>query len=106
MSLQAIRLRSFRGFRDASLPLKRLTVLLRPNSSGKSSFGHALAAMTHAPRVYRGTAQATLTPLREVVKDWPVDLGELRDLRTTGCKGAVKIELSTTAGLIKLGFGL
>lgn len=106
MSLQAIRLKSFRGFRDASLPLKRLTVLLGPNSSGKSSFGHALAAMTHAHRVYRGTPQATLTPLREAAKDWPVDLGDLRDLRTTGCKGAVKIELSTTAGLIKLGFGL
>jgi predicted ATPase len=62
--------------------------------------------MTHAHRVYRGTPQATLTPVQERAKDWPVDLGELRDLRTTGCTGAVKIELSTTAGLIKLGFGL
>lgn len=106
MSIQAIRLRNFRGFRDAELKLKRLTVLLGSNSSGKSSFGHALAAMTHAHRYYRGTPQATLTPSQDDAKNWPVDLGGLSDLRTTGAEGPVTIELSTDAGLIKLGFGL
>ncbi len=106
MSLKAIRLRNFRGFPDAPLELKRLTVLLGPNSSGKSSFGHALAAMTHAHRYYRGTPQATLTPRQNDAKDWPVDLGELNDLRTTGAKGPVTIELTTSVGLIKLGFGV
>ncbi len=106
MSIQAIRLRNFRGFQNAALELKRLTVLLGSNSSGKSSFGHALAAMTHAHRYYRGTPQATLTPSQDDAKNWPVDLGSLNDLRTTGAEGPVTIEMSTGAGLIKLGFGL
>src|SRR5260370_18668964 len=106
MSVKAIRLLNFRGFRDAELKLKKLTVLLGSNSSGKSSFGHALAAMTHAHRYYKGTAQGTLTPAVNDAKDWPVDLGGLTDLRTTGGEGPVTIELSTDAGSIKLGFGL
>lgn len=106
MSLQAVRLSNFRGFRDSELKLKRLTVLLGPNSSGKSSFGHALAAISHAHRIYRGTPQATLTPSQEEARDWPVDLGGLRDLRTTGAEGPVTLELTTTSGLIKIGFGI
>lgn len=106
MSLRGIRLRNFRGFANAALELKRLTVLLGPNSSGKSSFGHALVAMTHAHRRYRGTPQATLTPRKSDVEDWPVDLGELRDLRTTGTSGPVIVDLTTSVGLIKIGFGV
>ena len=51
MNIRAIRLQNFRGFRDACIELKPLTVLLGPNSSGKSSFGQALAAMAHAHKV-------------------------------------------------------
>jgi hypothetical protein len=83
-----------------------LTVLVGANSSGKSSFGHALAAMTHAHRMYRGTPQATLTPTQGDAVNWPVDLGELEDLRTNGSSGAVTIGLHTDVGALKLGFGL
>jgi predicted ATPase len=106
MSIDAIGLKNFRGFRDVTLPLKPLTVLLGPNSSGKSSFGHGLAAMAHAHRLYRGTPQATLTPSQDEAKDWPVDLGGFDDLRTTGSEGPVQIELSSDAGIIKMGFGV
>src|ERR1700733_13991333 len=98
MGIKKIALQNFRGFHDARIELKPLTVLLGPNSAGKSSFGHALAAMSHAHRVFAGTPQATLTPRARDAKNWPVDLGELGDLRTEGATGPVKIELETSAG--------
>jgi predicted ATPase len=105
MGITEIRLRNFRGFRDATIELKPLTVLLGPNSAGKSSFGHALAAMAHAHRYFAGTPQANLTPRRKDAADWPVDLGLTRDLRTLGAEGPVKISLKTSEAWIDLGFG-
>jgi predicted ATPase len=105
MSINAIRLRNFRGFRDETLHLKPLTVLLGPNSSGKSSFGHALAAMAHCQWLYGGGGQrATLTPTNDS-DDWPIDLGGTKDLRTHGESGRVYVELLTDGGLLELGFG-
>jgi len=97
-------LQNFRGFQDAKIDLKPLTVLLGPNSAGKSSFGHALAAMAHAHRLFANTPQATLTPADDA-SVWPVDLGFTRDLRTHGALGPVKIGLRTSEGWIDLGFG-
>lgn len=106
MNIKSIRLRNFRGFRDARIELKPLTVLIGPNSAGKSSFGQALAALAHVHRTYASTPQASLTPPpNDNVEDWPVDLGTTCDLRTEGAKGPVKIELETINGLIELGFG-
>lgn len=106
MNIKSIRLRNFRGFRDAHIELKPLTVLLGPNSSGKSAFGHALAAMAHVHKVYASTPQASLTPpSTKDVEDWPVDLGETGDLRTQGTDGPVLIALETRAGSVELGFG-
>jgi hypothetical protein len=59
MSLDAIRLENSRGFRSASIELKPLTVLLGENSSGKSSFGRAMAAMAHAHHYQASSTQAT-----------------------------------------------
>ena len=103
MGVSKIRLRSFRGFKDAGIELKPLTVLLGPNSAGKSSFGHALAALAHAHR--SGTSEPSLTPRARDAEKWPVDLGDTNDLRTTGCTGPIEIELATPAGVIVLGFG-
>src|SRR5450631_972751 len=103
--LQAIRLKNFRGFRDERIELKPLTVLLGPNSAGKSSFGHALAAMTHAHKVYATGPQASLTPPSDDADKWPVDLGKTSDLRTDGEKGSVRIGIETRGGLIEFGFG-
>jgi len=106
MNIKAISLRNFRGFRDARIELKPLTVLIGSNSAGKSSFGQALAALAHVHRTYASTPQASLTPPpNDKVEDWPVDLGTTSDLRTEGAKGPVKIELETINGLVELGFG-
>jgi hypothetical protein len=105
MSIDAVRLRNFRGFRDAQIDLKPLTVLLGPNSSGKSSFGHALSAMAHAHWAAIGSGQATLSPRGRNAEDWPVDLGEYRDLRTDGVNERVYIDLLTETGWVSFGFG-
>lgn len=105
MGVKKIALHNFRGFRDGEIELKPLTVLLGPNSAGKSSFGHALAAMAHAHREFQGTPQADLTPIL-APDTWPVDLGTLDDLRTNGSSGPVKVGIETDAGLIEIGFGV
>lgn len=107
MSVDAIRLQNFRGFERAEIELKPLTVLLGPNSSGKSSFGHALAALAHAQAQFGRTSRLTLTP--ESIEDgakWPVDLGRLADLRTNGTRDRVYVALRTVDGWVEMGFGL
>jgi predicted ATPase len=107
MTVDAVRLKNFRGFETAEIELKPLTVLLGPNSSGKSSFGHALAAMAHAQALFSRTSRLTLTPESvEEGRTWPVDLGRLDDLRTTGCNDRVYVGLRTADGWVELGFGL
>lgn len=106
MNISAVRLRNFRGFRDATIELKPLTVLLGPNSAGKSSFSHALAGLAHAQWVHAGTGQMTLTPRDDKVADeWPIDLGRHSDLCTTGCDEPVQIEFRTRLGDVGFGFG-
>lgn len=108
MNIKAIRLQNFRGFQDAEIDLKPLTVLLGPNSAGKSAFGHALAAMAHAHKFYAEGAPGpvSLTPPVKFADVWPVDLGETSDLRRVGADGPVIIGLETANGeLLELGFG-
>lgn len=106
MSVEAIQLRNFRGFKNAILPLKPLTVLLGPNSSGKSSFSHPLAALAHCQRIFSGQRHASLTPETfEKAEQWPIDLGGYRDLVTHGCKDKVYIDLLTSEGWVEFGFG-
>src|SRR3954463_2739483 len=97
MTIDAIQLRNFRGFKEAQIELPGLTVLLGPNSAGKSSFAHAAAALSHAQRVHPH-AGLTLTPAPAEARNWPVDLGTLNDLRTQNATGAVKIGLRTSEG--------
>jgi predicted ATPase len=106
MNIQAIRLRNFRGFHDVTLELKPLTVLLGPNSSGKSSFSYALAAMAHCQQIYEGRRDASLTPRKvEEANDWPIDLGLHPDLVNSGSKEKVFIGLCTSQGWAEFGFG-
>jgi predicted ATPase len=106
MNIKAIRLRNFRGFRDATIELKPLTVLLGPNSAGKSAFGHALAAMAHAHSEFRGSVRATLSPRDgKDAEKWPIDLGKHSDVCTEGTTDPVYIELQTREGWLKFGFG-
>jgi predicted ATPase len=92
------------------MEIKPLTVLLGANSSGKSSFGNAMAAMAHAQWI-QNRPLATLTPPisnapMQGAASWPVDLGRLDDLRTNGAQGPVYISLHTSEGWVKWGFGL
>jgi hypothetical protein len=105
--IDAIRLRNFRGFEETTLPLSPLTVLLGPNSAGKSSFGHAVAAMAHAQRTQFGSVQATLTPpdTDEAWDAWPVHLGDFKDVRTVGRAGRVFVDFLTPEGWVEQGFG-
>jgi predicted ATPase len=106
MNIKSIRIRNFRGFRDASIDLKPLTVLLGPNSAGKSAFGHALSAMAHAQWVHGGQVQATLSPRdAKAAEEWPVNLGHYTDLCTEGVKDRIYIDLMTSQGPIQFGFG-
>lgn len=106
MNITKIRLINFHGFKDATIELKPLTVLIGPNSAGKSSFGQALAALSHTHKTFRNTPQANLTPTSaRQAESWPVDLGLSNDLRTDGEDGPVKIQLDTREGPVVLGFG-
>src|SRR5260370_38597582 len=105
MSISKIRLRNFRGFRNESLAIKPLTVLLGPNSSGKSSFSHPLAALAHCQKLYSGTRNATLTPENpEKADQWPIDLGGDDDLATKESRDKKPIDLWTSEGWVEVGF--
>jgi len=103
--IREIELENFRGFERASIETRPLTVLLGANSSGKSSFGHALAAMAHAQWSQVASSRATLTATPNESDSWPVDLGSLDDLLHYGASGPVRIGLRTSEGWVKWGFG-
>ena len=105
--IKSIRLRNFRGYRDSGVvELKPLTVLLGPNSAGKSSFGQALAALSFANWSYSGGSNVSLTPKNfEDAKRWPVDLGTHSDLVTSGVDDKVYVGLETPQGWVEYGFG-
>jgi len=105
MPIEAIRLRRFRGFVDVRLPLAPLTVLLGPNSAGKSCFGHALVGLAQAQRSAGGSPLDLAEPDGATTLTWPVDLGRFHDLRTTGIDGPVSLTMSTQYGDVELDFG-
>jgi len=66
--------------------------------------------MAHAQWV-QNRPLATLTPPisrfpAQGAESWPVDLGNLDDLRMNGAQGSVYISLNTSEGWVKWGFGL
>jgi len=99
MKIKSIRLQNFKGFKDASLELKPLTVLLGPNSAGKSSFGQAIIAMSKSnvrDKVFSLAYDSNSS----------VDFGTYLDLVHTGCQGEpVMIEIGLESGTLKFGFG-
>lgn len=105
MPVSELKLRSFRGFAEATLPLSPLTVLLGPNSAGKSCFGHALVGLAQAQRHAGGNAIDLAPPPGATEETWPVDLGSFEELHTTGMKGPVGIEVETEQGRVVMEFG-
>lgn len=101
MAIKSIRLQNFKGFKDAKLELRPLTVILGPNSAGKSSFGQALVALSKS---HLRDRNRTLNLM--FGEDSPVEFGRYSDLVHAGCEGhSVKIELGLESGTLKLGFG-
>src|SRR4051812_3726217 len=105
--LSSIRLVRFRGFEDATLALRPLTLIMGPNSSGKSTFGQALVALQQVHR-----RRSLLPRLDEEDRSgdmWPIDLGTYQDLITEGCSGDVTVAVGFEAdgfrGAIEYGFG-
>jgi len=105
MSLRRVRLENFRGFERAEIEFKPLTVLVGSNSSGKSSFSHALSVLSHAHRNYSSSPRLTLTPGKDGAS-WPADLGDLLDVRRSGAQGPIRISIETDEGELTWGFGL
>lgn len=93
--ISSITLKRFRGYRDQTLELKPLTVLLGANSAGKSSFLHALAAL-HGIQTL-GSTPATLLPRMDGSPLWPLDFGSREQLQHDGTleEGGVGIGVST-----------
>lgn len=101
MAINSIILRNFKGFKEVRLDMKPLTVLLGPNSAGKSCFGQALVALSKSHQ------RANKSPLNLLFEEGSsVDLGNYSDLIHTGSEGElVKIQLGLNAGTICFGFG-
>lgn len=96
--ITSVGLHRFRGYRSAHLQLRPLTVLLGPNSAGKSSFLHALAAL-HFIRRLR-LSPATLSPVGVNFSSWPFDFGtrETLQFHDTRSEGGIRIELGFSEG--------
>lgn len=100
MDIKSIRLQNFKGFKDATLKLKPLTVLLGPNSSGKSCFGQALVALS------KSNAKDDILSLAFDQNSSSVEFGGYSDLVHQGCEGQpVTIELELSSATVTLGFG-
>jgi predicted ATPase len=102
-----IHLSHFRGFEKARLELRPLTVLLGPNSAGKSSFGQALVGLD---QIHRSISEPRLDrPEGLDAEAWPVDFGTYETLLTRGTNGEVGIgvDVDHAAGLgsVRYGFG-
>ncbi len=101
MLITSIRLKNFKGFREVHLPLRPLTVILGPNSAGKSAFGQALVAL-HKIHEHK-SAEPTLM----LERGSSVDIGSYKELVSVGCEGApvvIGVGLNNDMEL-KFGFG-
>lgn len=100
MPINSVRLRNFKGFREVHLALRPLTLLLGPNSAGKSSFGHALVALSRIHE--RGTE-----PSLDLGTPSTIDLGTYNDILHAGSKigDPIAIGVGTGSGEVVFGFG-
>ena len=108
MSIKSIRLQNFKGFKDAKIDLKPLTVLIGPNSSGKSSFGQALVALSKNKPTGGGFIPTLdFTDERLFKQPHSIDFGNYKELvhsSSDSKKVMVELELETF-GKLKYGFG-
>lgn len=99
MSIEYIRLENFKGFKSSKLNLKPLTILIGPNSAGKSTFGQALVALSKAHRRGRNLSLS-------FDRDCSTEFGTYEELVCShGSGGLVKIELGLKSGPVVFGFG-
>lgn len=108
MTIKSIRLQNFKGFKDAKIDLKPLTVLIGPNSSGKSSFGQALVALSKNKPTGGGFIPTLdFNDERLFKQPHSIDFGSYKELVNSSSdskKVMVELELETL-GKLKYGFG-
>jgi energy-coupling factor transporter ATP-binding protein EcfA2 len=87
--IDRVQFRNFKALRDVSLDLERLTVLVGPNASGKTSILEGLHYLMRAARAGPG----------------PVFDGadRLRRLSSAGTNGSLELSCSGTGGWVRLG---
>lgn len=104
MPIKSIRIQNFKGFKDARIDLKPLTVILGPNSAGKSCFAQALVALSKSNT--RDNILNLTFPQGSKVTPSSVEFGRYLDLVHVGGEGQpVKIELGVSSGTVNFGFG-
>ncbi len=99
MPITSIRLQNFKGFLNATLPLKPLTVILGPNSAGKSCFGQALVALSKSN-------ERLGIPSLAFDDNFSINFGGYADLVNSNRKGKpIFIDIGLGNHIIRLGFG-
>lgn len=98
MSVEALRLVNFRGFEKGEIELAPLTVILGPNSAGKSTFGQALVALAQIQT--RGVGHPDLARR----SDETIDVGGFSEAAHNDAS-EFTLAMRVPAGWVELGFG-
>lgn len=88
--IQNLSIRNFKVLRQADIELKALTVIVGPNSSGKSTVLHALKHLTRFGEILTSTDEVPLAFRIATLedKDGFQERGALDSLRRKGCDGS------------------
>lgn len=100
MHIDVLKLKNCKGFEEVTLQLKPLTLLLGPNSSGKSTFCKMLVALS---KIHK---KAKADPCLQFTDEDKLDLGAYGDLvHSEKSDSPVVIGVGVPNGYIELGFG-
>lgn len=99
MPIDILKLNNCKGFKDVTLELKPLTLLLGPNSSGKSTLCKMLVALS---KVHKRGGEPSL----QFDDIDALDLGSYADLvHSEGSEAPVTIGIGVPSGYVEFGFG-
>jgi ABC-type ATPase involved in cell division len=99
MHIEFIRIQNFKGFKNVTLELKPLTLLLGPNSSGKSSLCRMLVALS---KIHKRGGE----PSFQFDEMDTLDLGSYSDIVHLGqTKMPVTVGIAVASGYVEFQFG-
>lgn len=100
MLIDVLNLKNCRGFKEVTLQMKPLTLLLGPNSAGKSTLCKMLVALS---KIHKG---AKADPSLQFADEDTLELGSYSDLVYFGdTESPVVVGLGVPNGYIEFGFG-